>query len=74
MLPFTVKVKAAPPAVTLAGDIDEIDGTGVDPVTANVAVLDVPPPGAGFTTVTFAVTGELIAMVGTVPVSLVLLV
>jgi hypothetical protein len=49
-VPFTVNVKAAPPAVALAGEIDVIAGSGL--FTANGEFPDVPPPGAGLVTVT----------------------
>src|SRR5204863_9190581 len=53
LLPFTVSVKAAAPTATLAGDSDEIVGAGL--LIENVRAADVPPPGAGVTTVTEAV-------------------
>jgi len=49
-VPFTVKVKAAPPAVLKDGVSDVSTGTGL--LMLKVAAPDVPPPGAGFTTVT----------------------
>jgi len=49
-VPFTVKVKAAPPLVALVGDNVVIVGTGL--FTANSELAEVPPPGAGFATVT----------------------
>jgi hypothetical protein len=48
--PFTVSVKAGPPAVALLGEIEPIAGTGL--LTVNVISFDVPPPGVAFTTVT----------------------
>src|SRR5579863_3699642 len=48
LLPFTVSVKAAPPANAEFGTSVVSTATGV--VTLNVAVFDVPPPGAGLTT------------------------
>ena len=48
--PFTVRVKAGPPAVALLGEIELIAGTGL--LTVNVFAPDVPPPGPGFVTVT----------------------
>jgi len=52
-LPFTVKVKAAPPTVAVDGDRELMEGTGL--LTLNAELPDVPPPGAGFDTVTWAV-------------------
>jgi hypothetical protein len=49
-VPFTVSVKAGPPAETLEGDSDEIDGDGL--LTENVWADEVPPPGVGVLTVT----------------------
>jgi hypothetical protein len=47
--PFTVKVKAAPPAVALDGDIELIEGTGLfelpPDVMVNVSALEVTPDG-----------------------------
>src|SRR5258708_38605741 len=55
LLPLAVNVKAAPPAVPPAGDSDVIVGTGLTLLIVKVAPLEVPPPGAGLTTVTLAV-------------------
>jgi hypothetical protein len=63
----------APPAVALVGEIEEIVGIGVVFVTEKVSVLDVPPPGAGLTTVTFAVAGAATSMIGICAVNTVLL-
>lgn len=52
-VPMTVRMKDDPPAVTEAGLIDEVVGTGL--LTVRVWALDVPPPGVGFTTVMEAV-------------------
>jgi hypothetical protein len=51
--PFTVRVKAGPPAVALLGEIELIAGTGL--LTVNVFEADVPPPGPRFVTVTLIV-------------------
>jgi hypothetical protein len=51
--PFTVKVKAAPPAVAEVGLMLVVVGAGL--LIAKICALDVPPPGAGLTTVTEAV-------------------
>ena len=57
LFPLAVKVNEAAPAVILAGDMAVNVGTGLFPgaLTVNVAAFDVPPPGAGVTTVTAAV-------------------
>lgn len=49
-LPFTVSVNAAVPALTVFGDMEVATGCGL--FTVNVIAFDVPPPGAGFVTVT----------------------
>ena len=55
LVPFTTRVKAAPPAFALVGDSEVTVGTGLGGVLmVNVSVLEVPPPGAGVTTVTDA--------------------
>src|SRR5579872_3411824 len=53
-LPFTVRVNAAPPAVPLAGNSEVTEGTGLDALMVKLALPDVPPPGAGLNTVTWA--------------------
>jgi hypothetical protein len=54
--PFTVSVKAPDPAVVLAGSNEVIAGRGLlAAVMLKVTALDVPPPGAGFVTVTAGV-------------------
>jgi hypothetical protein len=65
--PFTVSVKAGPPAVALLGEIELIAGTGL--LTVNVIAFDVPPPGVAFTTVTEAVPAVLMSPEGTVAVT-----
>lgn len=50
-LPLTVRVNAAPPSFALDGDRDERVGGAL--LIVNEAAFDVPPPGAGFVTVTF---------------------
>jgi hypothetical protein len=52
-VPFTVRVKATPPAVALVGEIVVIVGAGL--FTVKVTAFDVPPPGAGLVTVTLRV-------------------
>ena len=51
-LPFTVRVNAAAPAVTLDGDSDTTPGTGF--AIVNVRFPEAPPPGAGVNTDTCA--------------------
>ena len=53
-VPLTVNTWLAVPATTEAGDKLEIAGTGLlfGLMTVNVAADEVPPPGAGFVTVT----------------------
>ena len=56
-VPLAVRVKAAAPAVTLVGEMETSVGIGLFPaeVMVNVNAFEVPPPGAGLTTVTAAV-------------------
>jgi hypothetical protein len=54
LLPFTVNVNAGPPAIAEFGTSEESVATGV--VTVKKSRLDVPPPGAGFTTVIWMLT------------------
>jgi len=54
-LPFTVRVKADPPAVADAGLKLVMVGTGLL-LIVNVSVFDAPPPGALLSTVTLAVS------------------
>ncbi len=53
LLPLTVRVKPAPPAVALEGESELSAGAGL--LMVNVSALEVPPPGAGLKTVTCAV-------------------
>src|SRR5580692_1916326 len=62
-VPFTVRVKAAPPAVALVGEREVSVGAGL--LMAKVWAFDVPPP-AGFVTVTFTVPAEAISAAGIV--------
>ena len=56
LVPLTVKVKAAPPAVADEGLRLVVVGTGLSgTLIVKVWVLEVPPPGAGLNTVTMAV-------------------
>ena len=52
LLPFTVSVNAGPPAIAEFGLSEARAGTAV--VISNISVFEVPPPGAGFTTITDA--------------------
>ena len=67
LVPVAVRVNAAPPALALAGDIAVIVGTAL--LIGNVQAVDVPPPGAGFVTVTIADPELLISLAGTWAVS-----
>ena len=52
-VPFTVRVKAAPPAVPLVGASDVIVGAGLFAgLMVNGRLPDGPPPGVGLNTVT----------------------
>ena len=66
-VPFTVNVNCAPPAVAQVGPIELVVGTGL--LIVNVCGFDVPPPGAGFTTVTDAVPAFATRAAVTVAVS-----
>src|ERR1700674_855151 len=59
-VPFTVKVKAAPPVAVLVGEIVVIVG----PVMVNVKELEAPPPGAGLKTVMAAVPNAAMSPAG----------
>ena len=54
LLPFTVSVNAGPPAIAEFGASVVSVATGVE--TVKKRWLDVPPPGAGFTTVIWMLT------------------
>jgi len=69
-VPVTVRVNPPLPATVVAGLIVVIVGDGF--VMVKVAVLDVPPPGAGLKTVTFAVPAVATSLAGMVAVSTVL--
>jgi len=58
-LPVIVSVNAAPPTVVLVGAIEV--SVRADPLIVNDRVPDVPPPGAAFVTVTFAVLAVAIS-------------
>ena len=70
-MPLTVRLNAAPPAEALDGDRMVIVGTGFGALIGNAAAVEVPPPGAGLNTVTWAVpavaiSAEVIAAVNCV--------
>ena len=58
-VPFTVSMNAAPPAVALVGETVVTDGNGL--LIVKVAAAEVPPPGAGFVTVTLGVPAVAIS-------------
>lgn len=66
-VPCTVRVKSVPPCFLLVGLSEVRFGTGL--LIAKVTALEVPPPGAGFVTVTEAVPALAIFSAGTVTVS-----
>ena len=66
-MPLTVRVNAGPPTIALAGLRVAIVGAGL--LIEKVAVLDVPPPGAGLKTVTFAVPAVAMSVAGMLAVS-----
>jgi len=70
-VPVTVKVNCGSPGVAQVGLIAVVVGTRL--LMVNVTAFDVPPPGAGFTTVTDAVPALAIRAAGTVAVSCVAL-
>ena len=70
-VPVTVRVNAAPPAVALEGDSEVAFGNGL--LTVKMRLFDLPPPGAGFTTVTDAVRAVAMWLAGTEAVTCVLL-
>src|SRR6267378_4608570 len=67
LVPVTVSVKAALPADVLVGDSVESVGDGL--VTLNVCAAEVPPPGAGVTTVTDAIAAVARSEAGIAAVS-----
>ena len=59
LLPMTVSVNPAPPAVAEDGLRLVVNGTGLlAALIKKVWLLDVPPPGAGLNTVTVAVPAD----------------
>ncbi len=67
-LPFTVSVKAEPPAVRDKGLKFEIVGAGGS-VIVKLWAFEVPPPGAGLNTVTLAVPAAAMSEAGIAAVS-----
>ena len=62
LLPFTVSVNPAPPAVAKAGLRLVVAGAGLLAILiVKVWALEVPPPGAGVNTVTVAVPAVVIS-------------
>jgi len=69
-VPVTVRVNCAPPAVVEVGEILVVVGTGF--LTVKVCAPDVPPPGAGFTTVMESVPPTVMSPAGMVTLIVVL--
>ena len=61
-VPFTVRVKARPPAKVVLGEMLVSEGGGLLTTSANAA--EAPPPGAGFSTVMESVPAEAISLAG----------
>ena len=74
-VPFTVKVNAGAPAVTLAGESEVMAGTGLVEIElmVNTDTFDVPPPGVPLKTVILAVPETAISVPLTVAVNCVAL-
>src|SRR5499427_1100052 len=68
-VPVTVSVKAALPAVTLAGLRLLMLGVGFRSATVSGRAADVPPPGAGVNTVMLGVPAAAISLAGMAAVS-----
>src|SRR5262249_2732756 len=68
-VPVTVSVKAALPAVTLAGLRVLMLGVGFTGATVSGRAADVPPPGAGVNTVMLGVPAAATSLAGMAPVS-----
>ena len=67
LLPLTVSVKPALPAVTFVGEMLDIEGTGL--LTVSVAADEVPPPGAALLTVMERLPPEAMSLAEIVAVS-----
>jgi len=68
---LTIRVNAGPPDKAPGGDREARLGVGL--LMLNVSALEVPPPGAGLTTVTWAVAAVPMSLAGIAAVSCVLL-
>ena len=69
-VPVTVRVNAVLPAMAELGESVEMAGIGLfAAVTENAAWLEVPPPGVGLLTVTYAVVTEAMSVARIVAVS-----
>jgi hypothetical protein len=68
-VPVAVSVKAALPAVTLAGLRLVMVGVGFTLATVRERAPDVPPPGAGVNTVMLGVPAAAISLAGMVALS-----
>jgi len=71
LFPLTVSVNPALPAGADAGVIPLVAGTGLGATIVNAWALDVPPPGAGVTTVTLALPAVAISAATIVVLSVV---
>lgn len=69
LVPVTVRINAALPAVALVGDNAVNAGSGLFGVIVKVCAVLVPPPGNGVKTVTATVPAEMILVAGTTAVN-----
>src|SRR5213594_3310464 len=69
LLPLTVSVKPAPPAMAEVGLMLVMLGTGFAAVIVNVTEFEVPPPGDGLKTVTAALPALAMSLCGIEAVS-----
>ena len=67
LLPVAVRVKATEPSVLLFGEIEV--STAAELLMEKLSVLEVPPPGAGLDTLTFAVPADAMSAAVIVAVS-----
>jgi hypothetical protein len=72
-VPVSARVKAAPPAVALGGEIELSVGLGFGALIVNVCAVDAPPPGVGLNTVTGTVPAAAMSAAVICAVSWVLL-
>ena len=61
-VPFTVRIKAGPPAKVVLGEMLVSEGGGL--LTTSESTAEAPPPGAGFTTVMERVPAEAMSLAG----------